>query len=126
MKREYKTETEATEVLKEALWLAWQAAGRPFGMGYLQDNPEANKELVWDNAYNMGDYMGGRSMSRGDDLNADYVFGRMLKLRVGRPSKTVLETTDSKPTWDYQAWCRKYPSYENLFEQAEQNVKEKK
>ena len=119
MRREYKSETEATEVLKEALWLAWVAAGGTRGMGVLQDNPRAQKEQVWDQAYNMKDYSGRHDGMRNGDLNADYVFGRMLKLRIGRPSQTILKISDQQPRMDYQSWCGVYQTYGALFDAAE-------
>ncbi len=121
MKREYANEQEATEVLKEALWLAWVAAGRPQGMGVFRDNPGANKEAVWDQAYNMKDYSG-RPSSLRNDLNADYVFGRMLKLSVQRDNATTLQYSDSEPRADYQSWCGKYKTYDALFDAAEQSI----
>ena len=118
MRREYKTEAEALEVLRSAVWLAWVAAGGPQGMGFMRDNPKADKAAVWKQAYECGDYSG-RHPGDGNNLSADYVFGRMLKLRVRRPSPTVLELTDNTPTRDYQSWCGKYPTYAALFDAAE-------
>lgn len=118
MKRKYESEQRASAVLKEALYLAWIAAGGTRGMGTLQDNPNADKECVWDQAYNKKDYFG-RHPSDGKDLNADYVFGRMVKLSVSRPSDTELDIPDHEPRSDYQSWCRKYPSYAALFDAAE-------
>ena len=43
MKREYKSEAEASSVLKEAIYLAWKAAGGPQGMGFLQDKGLDNR-----------------------------------------------------------------------------------
>jgi hypothetical protein len=116
--RKYDSDAEALAVAKEALWLAWQAAGGPSGMGFLQDNPAADKEAVWDRAYNKGDYFGRHGM---DDcaVNADYVFGRMLKLRF-EIHGAVLEIPDDIPRRDYQGWCGKYKTYQALFEAAEQ------
>ena len=118
MQRKYETEAQATEVLKEALWLAWVAAGGPRGNGVLRDNPSAQKEQVWDQAYNLKDYSG-RGLTDGMNLNADYVFGRMLKLRIRRPDATTLEIPDFDPRPDYQSWCIKYPSFDALFDAAE-------
>jgi hypothetical protein len=41
--RKYKDHDEALAVAKEAIWLAWNAVGSPGGMGWLQNNPEADK-----------------------------------------------------------------------------------
>src|SRR3990167_7595155 len=119
--REYESAERADEVLKEAVWLAWQAAGGPSGMGFMRDNTDATKESVWDNAYNRGDYYG-RGSVHGNDLHADYVFGRMLKLRVRRPDALSLEVHDYEPRRDYQSWCCVYPTFSALFDAAEKTT----
>ena len=115
--REYKTEAQATEVLTEAVWLAWQAAG---GAGWLQDKPSATREQVFIRAFNEGDYVA--RFSKEKNLHADYVFGRMLKLRVTRPTATILQFSSDEPRMDYQSWCHKYGTYAALFDAAEANV----
>jgi len=55
-------------------------------------------------------------------MTRSQVFGRMLKLRIDRPQPDTLEFTNSEPRSDYQAWCRKYPSYDALFKAAETSV----
>ena len=120
--RKYETAERAVEVLKNAVWLAWVAAGGPQGMGVFQDKPTASKEEVWDNAYNCNDYSGDRFWVHGTDLHADYVFGRMLKLNVSRKG-SVLEIPDHEPRTDYQSWCGVYKSFAKLFDCAE-NFKE--
>lgn len=110
------------EVTKRAFFLAWEAAGSPIGMGFLQDQPGASEEEVWQNVVGAGDYPGD---PRGGAQSpyGDYVFGRMLKLRVtmGYQSVTV---PDSEPRADYQAWCRVYPSYDALIKDAIAKVEE--
>ncbi len=118
MKRDYKNKTEVESVLKEVLWLAWNAAGGPAGMGFLQDSPGATKEDVWKNATGLGDYA--MPTSHDGRLNADYVFGRMLKLRL-EYSDTHIEVPEHEPRSDYQAWCREYPTYAALFDAVEKN-----
>jgi len=114
----------AMEIAKEALWLAWNACNRPFGMGVLQDNPGATKEEVWENAYNKGDYSGGRTFLNNDnDVDADYVFGRMMKLYFKVSEKTI-DIPERECQSDYQSWCTKYPTYKDLFEEAAKNVGE--
>jgi len=114
----------AMEIAKEALWLAWNACGSPYGMGMLQDNPNAEKEDVWKNAYNKGDYPGGRSFERNDaQVSADYVFGRMMKLYF-KLTEDTLDIPEDECRSDYQSWCTKYPSYKFLFEKAAENVGE--
>lgn len=118
-KREYKSAEQALAVAKEAMWLAWQAAGGAQGMGVFRNNPGAGKDDVWKNAYNQEDY----SMRHGDasSVNADYVFGRMLKLYF-RMNGATLEFRDDKPRGDYQSWCYVYKTYAELFDAAEKVI----
>jgi hypothetical protein len=123
MERKYGSNDEALAVAKEALWLAWNAAGGPSGMGIFRNNPDASKEQVWENAYNMGDYSG-RDPMEPSRVNADYVFGRMLKLRF-RINGNVLDVPDHDPRGDYQGWCYQYKTYAALFDAAETEVLKK-
>jgi hypothetical protein len=116
MERKYSNEEEAIKVAKEALWLAWNAARGPSGMGVFRDNPGADKEAVWKNAANMEDYPGSRAQA--GRINADYVFGRMLKLYFEIKGNT-LDIPDHEPRWDYQGWCGTFKTYRALFEAAE-------
>jgi len=118
MKRNYSDKTEVESVLKEALWLAWNAAGGTAGMGFLQDNSGATKEDVWKNATGVGDYA--MPTSRAGRLNADYVFGRMLKLSLDYDDVHI-DVPEYPPRSDYQAWCREYPTYEALVDAAEKS-----
>lgn len=119
MERKYGNPEEALNVAKQAMWLAWNAAGGPSGMGFMRDNPSADKEAVWKNAYNREDYYGaGQDKQR---INADYVFGRMLKLRFTLQGATISHD-DYEPRRDYQGWCGKYPTFASLFDAAEAEV----
>lgn len=102
------------QVAKEMVWLAWQACGGPLGLGVLQNRPDATKDDVWKNATRAGDYSGSR-FKRGSagEVCADYVFGRMMKLYF-RYGDNWVEIRDAEPRPDYQAWCSKYASYEEL------------
>ena len=120
MIRTYASKEQATAVAKEALWLAFQAAGGPSGMGFLQDRKGVGSNEVWERAFNEGDYSGRRS--QGLDLNADYVFGRMLKLYINR-TPTTIYVPDDAPRRDYQSWCGQYKTYAALFDAAEQASK---
>jgi len=117
-----KDKAEATEIMKEMYWLAWQAAGNPSGMGWMRDNPGATKEDVWKNVTNTADYPGPPLTSPGD-FNGDYVFGRMLKLRLSLKEDGTITFTNATPALDYQGWCHKYKTYEALFAAAVVAVK---
>lgn len=119
MERKYESNERALLVAKEAIWLAWQACGATAGMGFLQDKPSAGKEEVWERAYRQGDYLIRHGTP--EDVRADYVFGRMMKLNFTVRGDTISHS-DSTPRRDYQAWCREYPTYSALFDAAEQNV----
>lgn len=107
------------EVVKEAFWLAWQAAGREEGMGVFKAKSGATRDQVWENVVSSGDYA--MSHNKPGDVYGDYVFGRMLKLGIKWDAKSVT-VRDSEPRSDYQAWCRKYPSYWSLIEAAVASV----
>lgn len=107
-------------VVEEALWLAWQACGGPSGMGILRDRPSATKQDVLNNVTVKEDYPGYPGSS---GIDADYVFGRMIKLRCDIAEDGILYP-DSPPRFDYQAWCKVYPTYESLFSAALTNLRE--
>ena len=117
--RWYADEKEAEAVGKEALWLAWQAAGGPHGMGVLRDRPTATKEEVWKNAKGAEDY----PVNLRQDTNhiyADYVFGRMLKFGFKIQGPLLIITDGLEPRIDYQSWSGKYKTFAALFDAAEQ------
>ena len=116
MERKYESVEEALAVAKEAVWLAWKACGGIRGYGLLKNKPDADKEAVWDNAYEMGDYSGRAGRAEGS-VNADYVFGRMMKLRFNIKGDTI-EFPSHEPRGDYQSWCYVYKSYVALFDAA--------
>ena len=122
MERKYESNERAMAVAKQAVYLAWVAAGRSEGMGVFQDRgPNQDAEKVWDHAYNERDYSGGHK-NEAERINCDYVMGRMMKLRFSWKGDTI-NVPDSEPRRDYQAWCGKYKSYADLFDAAEQAVK---
>jgi hypothetical protein len=117
--RKYKSNEEALTVAKEAVWLAYQAAGGPAGMGIFQAKDDAKKDQVWDQAYDQRDY----SVRHGppEYVSCDYVFGKMMKLRF-TVKDGAIEFPDHEPRSDYQAWCRQYKTFGALFDAAEANV----
>lgn len=118
MDRNYSNNEEALTVAKRALYLAWVAAGGPQGAGFLQDRGEQPEENVWKQAYDMGDYSGRHPGMESGSVNADYVFGRMLKLRFSIKGKTI-HHSDNECRRNYQSWCGTYPTYKALFDAAE-------
>ncbi len=108
-------------VTKRAFWLAWNACGNCFGRGFLQDNPNATENDVWHNICTAGDYPG-RQNEKPGEAYGDYVFGRMMKLVIHYGQDWV-EISDNTPRSDYQAWCRKYPTYQSLIDAAIDDLK---
>lgn len=110
-------------VAKRMCFLAYEACGGPVGMGFLQARGDATEADVWQNIVNMGDYPGA-SLPRNGKLNADYVFGRMMKLRFSYDQDSVT-VPDITPDRAYQRWSRKweYPTYEALVEDAIKTLK---
>lgn len=106
-------------VAKEMFWIAWNNSS-VFGAGIYQDNPLATKEDVWNNILNSGDYPGKLNSNQSDkmDLYADYVFGRMMKMRIlidnKKKSLSYPDPEDLSPS--YQSWSQKYSYFELLNE----------
>ena len=82
-------------------------------MGVLKDAPGADKDAVWQNVRSSGDYP--RNRNAPSQPSADYVFGRMMKLRVEYGPESIT-FPDHHPSRDYQAWAVDYPTYDALFD----------
>lgn len=113
-------ERETALLAREIFWLAWQAS-QAFGMGLLQDNPTATKEQVWNNILCAGDYPGRSLSPHKEELSADYVFGRPIKLVI-LMEKNRLELRDTLPHEEYQGWALKYPTVLDLITAAKENI----
>lgn len=111
----------AVELAKEMFWLAWQACGGPVGMGTLRDRPGVTKEDIWEQITGQvaGDYL--IPQGKAGEPYGDYVFGRMMKMGLTVTADYV-EFHDGDIREDYQAWSRKYPSYEALAKHAIENL----
>lgn len=108
MERKYGSQTEAMDVAKEAMWLAYQAS-RPMGLGFLQEKSGLAKEDIV------------RETKVGDhSLSADYCFGRMMKTHFSVNDGML--TCNDTPHGDYQSWARRYPTYAALIDAAEQTA----
>jgi hypothetical protein len=108
-------------VAKRMVYLAWQKS-RCEGMGIFQDRGPQNEDAVWKQAYDRGDYPCGRINMEDGSCNADYVFGRMMKLYLQFTDNTV-EFNDGAARSDYQSWAYKYPTFEVLFDAAMESLK---
>ena len=106
------------EIVKNAFYLAWEACGSTFGLGILKDHPSASKEDIWENVACSGDYPSSLHNKKYEPYG-DYVFGRMMKLGIRYdPNKGTITVRDEAPRPDYQGWCRKYKTYDDLIEAA--------
>lgn len=96
---------------KRMLKLAWDASSVR-GMGVLQDRgPALSEDDIWSRKSDNG------FGCKEGTINADYVFGRMMKLRLGYDATSV--TIDDE-YWspDYQSFCRRFNNAEHLFDAA--------
>jgi hypothetical protein len=110
------------EVAERMMFLAWKACGGTTGMGFLQDRgSEMTEKQVIENINRSGDYPVSFNENSKNQLYADYVFGRMMKTRIGFSSDTV-EIPDGKPRPDYQGWSFIYKTYQALVSAAINDV----
>lgn len=109
---------DSNELVKQFFYLAWRACGGPLGMGWLQDNPNADADKVFDNVKSAGDYPGNFTRCKYGEYYADYVFGRMMKVGIAVLDNDVIGISDHPPTPDYEAWCHAFPTHEALLEAA--------
>ncbi len=107
-------------VVKKALFLAWKACGGPLGMGILQDKPNATEDDVFKNVLGNEDYPIKSSLPE-NEIRADYVFGRMMKIRISFDNDNIYYP-DISLSSAYQSWSKSYNSYEELFKTAEELV----
>jgi hypothetical protein len=105
------------EIAEEMFWLAWNACGKPLGMGVFRDRPRATRDDVWKNVKTAGDYPGGQSYKRPNEIDGDYVFGRMMKMHLKVNADSII-FSDCELDIEYQGWCGVYPTYEALFNAA--------
>ena len=121
------TEKKARDVVKRAMFLAWQACGGALGNGIFQDRgPGMTEAQVWEQLVEKGDYSGGNAFGQRNtdeadqgDVYGDYVFGRMMKVGYSwSDGDRINYYHDDKLTLDYQAWCGRYPTHQALLDAA--------
>lgn len=103
--------TNQYEFLSRLLFLAYESSS-VFGMGKIQARPGMDEKMVFSNIIRSGDYPG-RVVQQGT-INADYVFGKMMKISIRLHGENVFEFLGGEPRSDYQSWCTRYKTYENL------------
>lgn len=95
-------------IVDQMFWLAYQAS-QVIGMGHLQARNQTTKVEV----------LAELSLPSPGYKYADYIFGRMMKMYVLlTDGDTRAEVPDAVPMYDYQSWCFRYPTYEDLFHTA--------
>jgi hypothetical protein len=111
-----KNPSRTVELVRRAFFLAYNACGGAMGMGVFQARDGVTEEHVWQNVLTRGDYGGTFGNDRPERPYGDYVFGRMMKLSAEfNEANGTVTISDSKPRYDYQSWCGKYPTYQSLF-----------
>lgn len=103
------------EIVKLAFWLAFQAS-HPMGLGFLQSEAAAvaTEDDVWDKVSKQESSDGSLRFS------ADYIYGRMMKMNLCiRDGEITFPSHKISP--DYESWCLKYATYEDLLKAAQQD-----
>lgn len=106
---------------KRVIFLLWQAAGSPSGMGWFQNNPTASEEEVFEQAAGNRDYPCYREHREGQPVSIymDYVFGRCLKTDLLYDEvKGTVELRPDTPRATYQNWWRRYKDSSEVFTAA--------
>jgi hypothetical protein len=122
----FNTNVEAVNVASRALFIAYNAS-LVFGMGAFKAQENKTENEVFNNVITKGDYPG-KLQSIPDMSNchlyADYVYGRMMKLKMTIVNNTI-QFYDDKPKIGFQSWATTYKSYNKLFKLAmkELNIK---
>lgn len=105
------------QMAKRMLALAWDAAG-VYGYGAFQDRPDAKEVDVWDCMASARDYGGlEHKRPKSGEVDADYLFGRMMKLNFSFGDNTV---SGHVRQWnhDYQSFCHRYKDFDALVNAA--------
>lgn len=76
-------------------------------MGFLQER-QADEKMIWEAYY---------GKSEQSKVYGDYIFGRMCKILIRWDAEGVV-VDDNAPSPDYQGWCFKYRTYEDLANEA--------
>lgn len=92
-------------VAKRIVFLAYSAS-LPMGLGWLHERSGVPEEET-------------SACVSGGFIDADYVHGRMVKLRgLAFGPNSVTFNDELEPRCDYQSWCGTYPTYEALVKAA--------
>lgn len=103
-------------VARRMMFLAYNAASVT-GMGVFRARQGATEDEVWANVIGRGDYGGAGPVAKPGRCLADYVYGRMMKLRLEWDAGGVT-CPDGDLNYEYQSWAGAYPTYQALFDAA--------
>ncbi len=114
-------EEHAKALCKRMVFLAFNACGGAMGMGVFQEmrlgGKAASEEEVWKCAYNKEDYPGGRHSRDANEVDCDYVYGRMMKWGCSW-KENVVTVRDFPFKRDYQGFSRVYRDNSSLIHAA--------
>jgi len=97
-------------------------ASSPMGMGFLHfesKNYTANDLNICPDYVFDGKVSDKSLPFKGDSIDLDYFYGRMVKLYMDEIEPGVWEVPDHEPRSDYQSWAAQYPTYKSLIESVE-------
>ena len=119
----FKNVGELNDTIRRIFFLAYNACSRASGMGIFQSRESVSETDVWSNVCRRGDYPtteSGITTKNGvGDADADYVFGRMMKLTFQFDFKKLTITMpDYRADPEYQGWERLYKTYDALVDAA--------
>lgn len=101
------------EIAKRMMFLAYEAA-QVFGMGAMQAVDGATEEQVWERIVTNADRLVSTAPRQTTTISADYCYGRMMKIGCEVRGDHIEIIGPSKFTRDYQSWCHKYPTANDL------------
>lgn len=92
-------------VVKRAAYLAYKAS-KVIGMGVFAAKDNVTEDEVWGIVH----------MDGNNHISGDYIFGRMIKIRLDYGDDHIKIAVTPHP--GYQSWCTTYPTYEALVDAA--------
>jgi hypothetical protein len=97
----------AEQFLRRAFYLVYEAS-EVIGMGALRARSSVTEDQVWENVAMAGDYPGLPDTRHPRTLDADYVFGRMVKWRIRFPGDNEMEFRPAEFDPEYQSFSSTY------------------
>lgn len=92
-------------------------ASHEMGLGFLQRTNSLPPDATLKNLF--------EKFKDGIRINVDYLFGRMVKINI-HITQNKVEIFPVLPRADYQSWCIKYPTTEDLLLHSIENLEKEK